>query len=91
MNGAGPPVRAQPLGLSMLQGRTRAHTPCPIFACKDLEEKQPARGFRGHGGTRSCALAHPPMISSCENKAPRAMGGDIHESWPVSQSSASWV
>ena len=91
MNGAGPPDRAQPLGLSTLQGRTRAQTPCPVFSCKDPEEKQPARGSRGHGGTRSRALTHPPAISSCENKAPRAMGGDVHGSWPASQSSASWV
>jgi hypothetical protein len=47
VNGAGPPDRAQPLGLSTLQGRTRAQTPCPVFSCDKPEEKQPARGSRG--------------------------------------------
>ena len=78
MNGTGPPDRAHPLDLSMLQGQTRAHTSCLVFSCKDPEEKQPARGSHGHGGTRSRALTHPPAISSCENRAPRAMGGDVH-------------
>ena len=82
MNGTGPPDRAQPLDLSMLQGQTRAHTLCPVFSCKDPEEKQLARGSRGHGGTRSFALTHPPAISSCENKAPRATGGDVHGAGP---------
>ena len=91
MNKAGPPDKAQPLGLSTLQGRTRGQTSCPVFSCKDPEEKQPACGSRGHGGTWSCTLTHPPTISSCKNKAPRTMGGDVHEDWPVSQSSASWI
>ena len=91
MNGAGPPDRAQPLDLSMLQGRTRAQMPCPVFSCKDPEEKQSACGSRGHGGTRSRALTHPPAISSCKNKAPRAMGGDVHGNYPVSLSLATWV
>ena len=91
MNGADPPNRAQPLGLSTLQGHTRAQTSCLDFSCKDPEEKQPARGSRGHRGTRSRALMHPPAMSSCENKALRAMGGDVHGDWPVSQSSATWV
>jgi hypothetical protein len=47
VNGAGPPDKAQPLGLSTLQGRTRAQTPCPVFSCNNPEEKQPARGSRG--------------------------------------------
>jgi hypothetical protein len=47
VNGAGPPDRAQPLGLSTLQVRTRAQTPCPDFSCNNPEEKQPARGSRG--------------------------------------------
>ena len=91
MNGADPPDRAHPLGLLTLQGQTRAQTPCPVFSYKDPGEKQPAGSSRGHGGTRSRALTYPPVISSCENKAPRAMGGDVHGDWPVSQSSASWV
>ena len=91
MNGDGSPDRAQSLGLSTLQGWTRAQTSCPVFSCKDPKEKQPTRGSCGHGGTRSCTLTHPPAISSCENKAPRAMGGDVHGDWPVSQSSASWI
>ena len=84
MNGSGSPDRAQPLGLSTLQGQTRVQTPCLVFSCKDPKEKQPARGSRGHGGTKSPALTYPPAISSCENKAPRAMGGDVHEDWPAS-------
>ena len=91
MNGAGPPDRSQLLGSLMMQGRTRAQMPCPVFSCKDPKEKQPTRGSRGHGGTRSGAPPHPPMISSCENKAPRAMRGDIHGDRPTSQSSASWI
>ena len=91
MNGTSPPDRAQPLDLSKLQGQTRAQTLCPVFSCKDPEEKQTACGSRGHGGTRSRALTHPLTISSCENKAPRAMGGDIHGDWPVSHSLASWI
>ena len=91
MNGTSLPDRAQPLDLSMLQGRTQAQTSCPVFSCKDPEEKQPARGSRGHGGTRSRALTHPPMISSCENKAPRAMGGHVHGDWPATQSSSTWI
>ena len=82
MNGTGPPDRAQPLGLSTLQWHTRAQTSCLVFSCKDPEEKQPARGSRGHGGTRSRALTHPSVISSCENKAPRATGGDVHGAGP---------
>ena len=91
MNGTDPPDRAQPLGLSTLPGRTRAQTSCPVFSCNDPEEKQPARGSHGHGGTRSRALTHPPAISSCENKTPRAMGGKVHGDWPASQNSAFWV
>ena len=44
MNGAGPPDRAQPLGLSTLQGRTRAQTPCLVFSCNNPKEKLPACG-----------------------------------------------
>ena len=91
MNGADPPDRAQPLGLSTLPGRTRAQTSCPVFSCKDPEEKQPAHGSHGYRGTRPRALTHQPAISSCENKAPRTMGGDVHEDWPMSQSSATWI
>ena len=47
MNGAGPPDRAQPLGLSTPEGRTRAQMPCPDFSCESPEERQPARGTRG--------------------------------------------
>ena len=47
MNGAGPPDRTQPLGFSMLEGRTRAQTSCPVFSCENPEERQPARGSRG--------------------------------------------
>jgi len=82
MNGAGPPNRAQSMDLSKLQGWTRAQTPCPVFSCKDPEEKQPAHGSRGHRGTMSHALTHPLTISSCENKAPRATGGDVHGAGP---------
>ena len=84
MNSASSPDRAQPLGLLTLQGRTQAQTSCPVFSCKDPKEKQPAHGCHGHGGTRSCALTHPPMISSCENEAPRAIGGDVNGDWPMS-------
>ena len=91
MNGAGPPDRAQPLGLSTLQGRIQAQTPCLVFSCEGPEERQRARGSRGGEATRSRALTYPPAISSCEKKAPRTMGGYMHESWPVSQSSATWV
>ena len=81
MNGAGPPDRAQPLGLSTLQGRTRAQTPCPIFSCKDPKEKQPARfpWPRGHHVVRPFL---PITISSCENKASRATRGDEHGTGP---------
>ena len=47
MNGAGPPDRAQSLGLWMLQGRTRAQTSCPVFSCENPEERQSASGSRG--------------------------------------------
>ena len=39
MNGTGPLDRAQSLGLTTLQRRTRAQTPCPVFSCKGPEEK----------------------------------------------------
>ena len=42
-------------------------------------------------GTVARALTYPPPIRSCEDKAPRTMGGDVHGSWPVTQSSATWV
>jgi hypothetical protein len=47
VNGTGPPDRAQPLGLSTLEGRTRAQTSCPVFSCDSPEEKQLVRGSRG--------------------------------------------
>ena len=39
MNGAGPLDRAQPLDLSMLLGRTRAQTSCPVFSCNNPIER----------------------------------------------------
>ena len=34
MNGAGPPDKAQPLDLSMLQGRARAQMMCLTYSCE---------------------------------------------------------
>ena len=84
MNGAGPPDKAQPLGLSTLQGWTRAQTPCPVFSCGSPEERQPARG--SHGGEapgHARSLIHPllahartrhqgPWEVMCAGAGPRA-------------------
>ena len=64
MNGAGPPDRAQPLGLSMLQGRTRAQAPCPVFSCNNPKERQPTCGFRGGEGGCGWACKGAPFLVS---------------------------
>ena len=56
VNGAGPPDRAQPLGLSTLQGRARAQTPCLAADAKDPEERRSARG--SHGGDNQAGDNH---------------------------------
>ena len=67
MNGAGPPDRAQSLGLSTLQGRTRAQMPCLVFSCNKPKEKHPASGSRdgempNHGYTNQAVRPDSPTL-----------------------------
>ena len=68
VNGTGPPDRAQSLGLSTRQGRTRAQMPCPVFSCENPVERQLACGSSGDEAPSHASYLVRPRLAHARTR-----------------------